>query len=87
MLEMISIKVKLNLIFFQEKRQIMKFVNVEIQENFRIEDLIKQGLELFNQIFLEEKNNYTFNVTCLDNYQLRSSKKSGKPDYDLPGII
>ena len=46
-------------------------------------DLLRQCIEMFNDSFEREELPYEFVNSC-DNYNIRPSKKSGKPDYDLP---
>lgn len=49
-------------------------------------DLIKECIKMFNELF--EKENFPVRLnTDISKYKIRPSKKSGKPDYDLPSII
>ena len=63
----------------------IKSLNLQIQESTTIFELIKMSVNIFNENFSNEnlnlrlKNNYS-------DYSMKTSKKSGKPDYDLPSF-
>lgn len=48
-------------------------------------ELIKETITLFNKLFNEENLDVILNTKNFENYQLKASKKNGKPDNDLPG--
>lgn len=63
----------------------IKSLNLQIQESTTIFDLTKMSVNIFNENFSKDnlpfrlKNNYA-------DYCLKQSKKSGKPDMDLPSF-
>ena len=69
------------------KQQINKTVSIEINQYITIYQLIKEAVDSFNQLFKKEEISYRLNLDSLDNYQIRTSKKNGKPKNDLPGNI
>jgi hypothetical protein len=46
-------------------------------------DVLKRALDLFNDILYKEKIPYSFNIDYRK-YYIKPSKKTGKPDNDLP---
>jgi hypothetical protein len=52
-----------------------------------VADLILEGIELFNVILAKNKEHFRLNKHFIRKYSLRRSKKSGKPDLDIPGIV
>lgn len=78
--------VKVNVIIMKRSTQVndeIKSLCLEVNEKTRIYDLIKMSLENFNETFSKENLNYRLDPDYRL-YSVKPSKKSGKPDKDLP---
>lgn len=75
--------VTINLQIKTEKDNEMHKAVLQINSLLTGKLLIKESVKIFNELFKNEKIN-KFLKENFDNYELRKSKKSGKPDYDLP---
>ena len=78
--------VKVNVIIKKPSNQVndeIKSLSLEVNEKTRIYDLIKMSLEIFNETFIKENLNYRLDPDYRL-YSVKPSKKSGKPDKDLP---
>jgi len=78
--------VKVNVIIKKPSNQVndeIKSLSLEVNEKTRIYDLIKMSLEIFNETFSKENLNYRLDPDYRL-YSVKPSKKSGKPDKDLP---
>ena len=64
----------------------MKYINIEIPSFFKISDLIRQSVDLFNNLFLDEKSKYRLSQQY-SHFFLKPSKKTGKPNLDMPSIL
>lgn len=81
--------VKVNVIIKKPSNQVndeIKSLSLEVNEKTRIYDLIKMSLEIFNETFSKENLNYRLDPDYRL-YSVKPSKKSGKPDKDLPSKI
>lgn len=60
-------------------------VLLEITQFVTFRELIKETIPALNKLL--EKKNVAYRLTTdnMDDFQLKASKKSGKPDTDLPG--
>lgn len=61
----------------------VKSLNIKINKEDTIDELIRKSLSGFNQIFLNIETNYRISPIFTE-YHLKPSKKSGKPNLDLP---
>ena len=78
--------VKVNVIIMKTSTQLhdeIKSLNIQVNEKTRVYDLIKMSLEIFNETFSKENLNYRLDPDYRL-YSVKPSKKSGKPDKDLP---
>lgn len=73
------------LIHYNDNEEV-ESINMEIPSFFKISDLIRQSIDLFNSRFMEAKSMFRLS-TQFSNYFLKPSKKSGKPNLDLPSMI
>jgi hypothetical protein len=71
-------------IFITLQNEEVKCVSVTVTNKILIKDLIKEGIVILSDIFYREKIPYKIN-TDPRKYKLKPSKKSGKPDNDMPG--
>ena len=58
-------------------------LNLNVVDKTTIRDLITTTVNIFNEKFIESGIIYRLNTTFED-YNLKPSKKSGKPNSDLP---
>ncbi len=70
-----------------DKKPILKNITTEISRYVTARELIRECIVLFNKLFNEEHLNYVLNTRTYESYQLKASKKNGKPDNDLPGTF
>jgi hypothetical protein len=63
----------------------IKFLSLQVQEKTKIKDLIKMSVNILNENFANENFEKRLN-TNYDIYSLKQSKKSGKPNNDLPSF-
>ncbi len=78
--------VKVNVIIKKPSYKVndeIKSLSLEVNEKTRIYDLIKMSLEIFNETFSKENLKYRLDPDYRL-YSVKPSKKSGKPDKDLP---
>ncbi len=78
--------VKVNIIVAKEKENIpyqIKSINLQINDKNRVYDLIKMSVDNFNDGLTKENSFYRLDPDYRV-YNLKPSKKSGKPDSDLP---
>jgi hypothetical protein len=61
----------------------IKSLSLQVNDKTRIYDLIKLSLEIFNETFSKENLNFRLDPDYRL-YSVKPSKKSGKPDKDLP---
>lgn len=61
----------------------IKTLDFKINEKTTINDLIILCIDSFNEIFKEEKVLYRLD-TKYNEYNFKPSKKTGKPNHDLP---
>jgi len=73
------------LIHYNDNEEV-KSIIMEIPSFFKISDLIRQSIDLFNSRFMEEKSICRLS-TQFSNYFLKPSKKTGKPNLGLPSMI
>jgi hypothetical protein len=59
---------------------------MNITNKITIFDLIKDSVVLFNKIFDKENLPFYLDVYNLQKYTIKPSKKTGKPDLDMPSI-
>lgn len=60
-----------------------KSISVRITDKVIMLELLKESIDMFNEYFYMNKIPLELNK-FLKNYTIRPSKKSGKPDNDLP---
>ena len=65
---------------------IKKNINLKITDSDTIKDILKRSINLFNDILKKEKIHLQLNKDY-NKFYLKPSKKSGKPDNDLPSNI
>ncbi len=70
-----------------DKKPILKNITTEISRYVTARELIRECIVLFNKLFNEENLNIVLNTRTFESYQLKASKKNGKPDNDLPGTL
>ncbi len=63
----------------------IKFISLKITNKVTMLELLKESIEMFNNSFIRYGIYYQLNPD-LKFYTLKPSKKSGKPDKDLPSI-
>jgi hypothetical protein len=76
--------IKINLLI--DSRSIKRSINLKIGNCDTIKDILKQSIDLFNDIFYREKVPLLLNKDYRIFY-LKPSKKNGKPDMDLPSKL
>ncbi len=64
-------------------KKIIKSIKVRITNVATMSDLLKQSIDVFNDMFTSQCLQYQLR-TDLFEYSFKPSKKSGKPDHDLP---
>jgi hypothetical protein len=62
-------------------------VYVVVEEKMTVSELVKEGVELFNEILSKSCNNLVLDSKKYSEYTLRRSKKNGKPDMEIPGSL
>jgi hypothetical protein len=62
----------------------VKSISLRITNKNTIMDLLKYSLDIFNDLFYREGLGVQFRADY-KKYLIKPSKKSGKPDNDLPG--
>lgn len=81
-----QIKIKINLMINNNSKpeeSDIYSINIEIPSFFKISDLVRQCVDLFNDKFIKEKSMYRLNQQY-KNYFLKPSKKTGRPDINMP---
>lgn len=66
-----------------KKKTVIKSILLKITNKITIEDLIKESVQMFNQLFAKDRIPYKLNENHTV-YSIKPSKKSGKADLDLP---
>ncbi len=62
-------------------------VYVVVEDKMRVSQLVKEGIELFNEILSKSDCNFILDSKRNSEYTLRRSKKNGKPDMEIPGSL
>jgi hypothetical protein len=81
--EIIKYDVKMNLQFNYESEEELRTVKIKITNLVTINDLLKESINSFNNLFYKDKIALKLN-TDLKSYVIKPSKKNGKVDSDLP---
>ena len=61
----------------------IKSLTLQVTEKTTVSDLVKMSVDIFNETF-ERENSLLRMKTDYKIYKVKPSKKSGKPDNDLP---
>ena len=69
--------------FLDSLNEEIKSINVEIPGFYKISDLIRQSVDLFNNLFVEEKSVFRLSQQY-SHFSLKPSKRTGKPNLDMP---
>ena len=79
--------IQVNILIKIDGNEYLKSVNVIITNKVSIGDLLRESIKLFNKLF--EKENFPIRLSHikLSNYEMKPSKKNGKPDKDLPSKV
>jgi len=83
LLGMKEIKIKVNILVHYKENEEIKSINVEIPGFYKISDLIRQSVDLFNNLFVEEKSVFRLSQQY-SHFSLKPSKRTGKPNLDMP---
>lgn len=78
-----NIKVKINVVLIEKGVEELKSISIECPNFYKISDLIRQGVDLFNEQFVQEKSKYRF-TQIYKNFFFKPSKKNGQPKTDVP---
>lgn len=81
-----QINIKLNVMLRYKENEELKSLSLQLPNYWKVSDLIREAVDLYNKKFVEEKSRFRFNQ-AYSNYVLKPSKKSGKPDNDMPSIV
>jgi hypothetical protein len=77
----VNIVIALNLLKPGEK-EIMS-INLQVDEKTTISDLIRMSVNIFNENFISQNSDYRIKPNYRM-YNMKPSKKNGKPNTDLP---
>lgn len=76
---------KINILLNYKGNEEIKDIKMEIPSFYKISDLVRQSVDLFNNLFVEEKSVFRL-AQNYNNFILKPSKKTGKPDMDMPSM-
>lgn len=75
--------IKINIVILENNRESVRSINVRITNKLKMLELLNQSIEMFNEMFCQY--GYLFELNKNSSlYSIKPSKKSGKPDNDLP---
>lgn len=81
--EILNLDIRINALIKMKKEEILKTIVVKITNKITIRDLLKESVDMFNNLFYKENVPYEFKNE-LKLYSLKPSKKNGKPQNDFP---
>jgi len=85
--EILNETIQVNILINIDGDEYLKSVNAIITNKVSIGDLLRESIKLFNKLFEKENSPIRLIYTKLSNYEMKPSKKNGKPNKDLPSKL